>query len=546
MNLGSVFGGIRNLFGGDRASEGASGAVAQALEARPEEMAIPSIGELLGSGSSEPAPGSRRLALEVKFAKARLAGQEERRSIDKATAPFVLKDIEAREKASADRTEGLMTKLQDVEAILAGQQAPRRESGGLSQGEVMASGLVGTFAPNQFNRVVGALTEASKARDEAEFQQKLAQFGLTRETAADQLEDLRRQLLGERSTQQPLGDATLDAWQMKAQQDAADAKALALEGRQREAQEKDLRARFAGSGDAGETRYFARLLEGTDSAVTPGEVESKIRALGEKALKEYNARVESLWKSSSAVSAADGANLSAMRQAIMDEYGLPANRFAEVPTSETLGKARMDQQKTMHDESLRLARQKFSWVTDVQHRDQMAVRWAQVDVARQNALSAQVRTDYAGMRLYVDQFDQGSGELAGKAQQKVVALNAKLAGLTSRRNAAWDNENRKVRKGQQKEYDKAQAEIAQTKGERDRWLAEVERLNTERSGLGLGPVELMEDAAGFAAGQRGGNAPYVPSGLAGGIPRGPVSDGRQRVADAPKKGAGQFPKGWGG
>lgn len=250
------------------------------------------------------------------------------------------------------------------------------------------------------------------------------------------------------------------------------------------------------------------MLKGTEFEPTPEQVKAKIATSGQKAAKDYNTAVSSLWQHASSVSEADRIQLENRRQSLASQYGIPLEQLAEVPTSDTLGKKRLDETKRRNQETEKLSRERFSWMKDrrdKEFKERMSVSWYNAHTARQNMINAQLNGDLNAMRFYSSQFNESSDSLLKDIGKKMSGLEAALDG----KRAALAKERPGSRKARE-----IQSSIEELQGQLDHWKKEAQEHNDDRSSVGMptrDPSQIVQEAEEYAK-QRRAAAPPASGG----------------------------------
>ena len=128
------------------------------------------------------------VALRVKIAQARANRQARKREIDLATMPYVQKEIVESEVAQTD----IQAKID--EALNALKAPPPQQQSGFNEGEMYAAALGGLLSPDNLPTMLNSLQQISGARNEMEFENKLREYGMTRDSLVRTLTQLGQQL----------------------------------------------------------------------------------------------------------------------------------------------------------------------------------------------------------------------------------------------------------------------------------------------------------------------------------------------------------------
>lgn len=157
----------------------------------------------LFQGSAQPV--SPRISLRVKIAKMRAEQLREKREIDKATMPYVQQDIIESEQRQIDVQSKIDEALNALNA-----PAPTQQQGS-NEAELYAAGIGGLLSGGNLPEVLNALARVSGARNEMEFDDKLRQYGLNRETVKVSLQQLLSNLEDEAGNEREMRRANAQA-----------------------------------------------------------------------------------------------------------------------------------------------------------------------------------------------------------------------------------------------------------------------------------------------------------------------------------------------
>ena len=216
-------------------------------------------------GLFAPPKQNPRVALSVKIAQARAERLEEKRKIDEASIPYVQADIIKSEQSQR-------TIEQSIQSALSALNAPPPTRGtGSSDAEILAAGIGGLVAPNILPDTLNALMQMSGARNDQEFDDKLRQYGLTRENLQNSLSRFGDDLKYERSNELGMRKANSEAEQFNLGQQLEydkqtglnDRAALAFSGKElsQEGQtERKLLGLMATAPDGAKRLEFASML----------------------------------------------------------------------------------------------------------------------------------------------------------------------------------------------------------------------------------------------------------------------------------------------
>lgn len=163
------------------------------------------FGSLFGA---QPDLANPRVSLRVKIAKTRAEQMRERRAIDKATLPYVEQDIVESEKRQQDITASIDRAMEALKA------PPPTQQTGFNDAEVYAGTIGGLLSGGQnLPDILNALAQASGARNKMEFEDKLRQYGLNRESVVIGLKQLQSMLEDEAQTEREMRRANVGAQQ---------------------------------------------------------------------------------------------------------------------------------------------------------------------------------------------------------------------------------------------------------------------------------------------------------------------------------------------
>ena len=134
---------------------------------------------------------SPKVELRLMIAKERAAKEEEGRQIATATLPYVQQDIVASQRNQID----IKSKIDQALGVL--NAPPPQQTNQFNEAEMYAGAIGGLLSGGQnIPDLLNALSQVSGARNKMEFDNKLREYGLTRETAgvalqqfADRLKD---------------------------------------------------------------------------------------------------------------------------------------------------------------------------------------------------------------------------------------------------------------------------------------------------------------------------------------------------------------------
>jgi hypothetical protein len=199
------------------------------------------------------------------------------------------------------------------------------------------------------------------------------------------------------------------------------------------------RDRFYAATNLGELDTAYRNLQGTPFAVTRGEYDKAVDQMVRPVVTEFNARAVKLLSEMDVDDPDAGRWLEALRterEGIQQEY--PRARLLPIEDLPTLRKKRMEEQARQFD--LRRKDQERRFQALFKQRGEhfyksLAVRWAGVDVARQNAVVNAARGNLQAANFFLEKFDTGSNELGvqlGKDLLKMQAERAKLVTAAAR------------------------------------------------------------------------------------------------------------------
>lgn len=227
-----------------------------------------------------PLGGNPRISLRTKIAQARAARLEEKRQIDKATMPYVQVDIIENEKRQMDITSKI------DEALNALKAPPPTQQTGFNDAELYAGAIGGLLGGGQnLPDILNALSQASGARNQMEFEDKLRQYGLTRESTVLALRHLQGLLEDEVAEGREMRRANIGAQQDQVQRD--DAWERMFTGAELDADQMELK-RFWDVEDQERDNATKLAIE---KLKLEADGPQKARALEEKGIDNFGARV---------------------------------------------------------------------------------------------------------------------------------------------------------------------------------------------------------------------------------------------------------------
>lgn len=141
------------------------------------------------------APQDPYTRLRVKIAKSAAERKERLRKVDEATMPFVQQDI----AASQTREMDVSAKINEAMEVL--KQPPPVLNQGPNDAELYSAVIGGLMAPGNVDHILESLQKVSGARNQQEFDAKLAQYGMTRDQVMMSLKYLQNEQNYERDLQ---------------------------------------------------------------------------------------------------------------------------------------------------------------------------------------------------------------------------------------------------------------------------------------------------------------------------------------------------------
>lgn len=395
---------------------------------------VPDLSSIAGSYSNSlvtPDTLTDREKAQVELA-GKIAQANERKNrvgdlVKAAQYPYIKADMDA----SAAKQDALMKQIDDAKALLQ-TPAPTLVQNQLSMPQLLAAGLGSLIAHNHINDVLGAGVDLSNAQNKLDYANKTNQFNLNRESAQDLIKFLQNQYLNEQQTggnaQQLLERAQIDDQQALQRQQFQTAE----NDKQRDLTERDKAwSDFYHSDNEGEVRAAAARLAGLDKENAPSQpmVEQAVaaaRSKREKQALDYWRQTVG-WKISQyggKVPDADAPGLTAETNSIAAQFGVDPKLFGDLPTASFWKKQyetdKLSNRKTEID-------QKYKFL-DQKQRDDLAVKWSNVDIAKDRAQIAQQNANINGARLEWQKVKGDSTTIEKKLTSTKATVEKNLAG----------------------------------------------------------------------------------------------------------------------
>lgn len=273
---------------------------------------------------------------------------------------------------------------------------------------------------------------------------------------------------------------------------------------------------FSTANTPAEARYFARLSQGTKFAVSPDELKAQIQALAQPKVKEFNQRILSI-KDKVDLNEEDLKGLRAEREEIIADHGLSQSAIPPILTSTAYKKMAVDQRnkeiKARADQFQKTFNEKVkmnTWLRNIKFPQDLAVKWAMVDVAKENSITQGMNGNVNAARYEQSLLDSGSNEIVGKLDAQLQKIRQDM----NKARVAFENPVGKNDKEKQVNAAKA-LQTFKTLTEQMKYVRQLrDEQNKNRSEGGLSVLPDREDQAGAM-----GYAPVNP--MSGNItPRG--------------------------
>lgn len=423
--------------------------------------------------------------LRQRIAQKQSEKQQEKRDLDVAIAPILARDYKQSQDHLIELQKQITGTLQQLSA-----PPPMKPQVQFGASEFLSAGIAGAMGVPMPDAINGLYRMVSE-RNDAQFQQELQRFGLTRDVLLQGLEDLRRRHGREEDFGRSLKMKELESFEKQAELDLQEAKQLAAEGRSEEARLKAIRAAFGSAKTVGDVDYNARLLVGTVYVVSESERSAKLRELGRNRLEKFRSGVTSLLSKFDATPE-DVANLKAERQELIDEYGMGDLAAYQIPEGASLAEQRLDFQKKRHKDTVEFK--------EKQHRDLQGYRTAlladadaRITIASRNANQALVSGKISAMaefRMWQKAVDDGTDKAIATAtviRNKALGYISEFEGLAKLTTKTKKQKERMaVLKGL----------VDQANGQIRGWNEYINEKNAERSTVGLDPLEATKDFMG--------------------------------------------------
>ena len=251
---------------------------------------------------------SPKIRLRVKIAEKRAAQLQERREIDKRTLPFIQQDIVESEKRQIDIQKSI------DEAMNALKAPPPTQQIGSNDAEIYAAALGGLVLGGNFPEILNALAKVSGARNAQEFDDKLRQYGLSRETVKIGLQHLVSKLDDEAANEKYMRGSNQQAEQFNVNE--ANEQARFYEGQEFDLDKMEVKRGY----DVEDRDAEIKARESLKRLELEAEGPKERRALEERGIDNFGARIARQFPAGHPITAEQAKYVNAEADAFVDNY----------------------------------------------------------------------------------------------------------------------------------------------------------------------------------------------------------------------------------
>ncbi len=416
---------------------------------------------------------------EIELSRQIAFGLEKKDRLSQAKTEAQYPAIQRSLDESHRRAESVLSELRTARQALT-QAPPQLVQGQMGLGDLLAT-AAGALFGGRADRVVAEGMQQSDKRNQLAYQNQLSQYNLNREQAAQLVDFLQRQYLGEDQHSGQLEDLQIRTQIDDQQTQRARDWQAGESDKQRTFQEREKawQQLYSANSD-GEVLAAAQRLQSLDpehapdqSVVDKAVASARTRREG-AALDYFKATVQrTIDAYQGVVPDSVRVDLEQRIRAIAQQFDVDPKLFGEIPTA-AFWKRQLDERELQAKKDQWSDRLKF--MTDKERND-LLVDWARIEVQRKQAAISQQNADTTSARLAWDKVKQDTDKLGkkidGQRQTKVVRLRGIEKQLkylkdtygSDVRNPKTGQMERMVRFDKRKEYERLQMDWQQTTGE---------------------------------------------------------------------------------